>query len=139
MDLNLYQAVKSMVIGELACKKNGIIIAVNECRDGVGQDSFKELINSGDSPKIIYENALNGKIAVPDIWEIQVMARVLMNHFVYVISSMKESEIGNTGLLYAESVEDAIKKSSLRLDKRPEDIEVLALPDGPIILPKTGK
>ena len=139
LDLNLYQAVKSMVIGELACKKDGIIIAVNECRDGVGQESFKELINSGDNPDIIYKNALNGMITVPDIWEIQVMARVLMNHSVYIVSSMKESEIGNTGLLYAESVEDAIKKSNALLDKRPQDIEVLVLPDGPIILPKTAK
>ncbi len=136
LDLNLYQAVKSMVIGELACKEFGIIITVNECRDGVGQESFKKLINSGDSPQNIYENALNGKIKVPDIWEIQVMSRVLMHHTVYVVSSMKESELGNVGLLYAETVEDAIKMGREKLGIEKKDVKILILPDGPLVLPK---
>ena len=136
LDLNLYQAVKSMVIGEMACRDGGVIISVNECRDGVGQESFKELINNGDSPDIIYDNALNGKINVPDVWEIQVMARVLMHHSVYVVSSMKESEIGNTGLRHAESVEDAIKNGLKELGKLSKDVKILVLPDGPLVLPK---
>ena len=136
LDLNLYQSVKSMVIGELACKENGVIIAVNECRDGAGQKSFKELINSGDSPNLIYEKALNGQIEVPDIWEIQVMSRVLMHHSVYVVSSMSESELGNTGLKYAKNVEDAIQKGVIELGKLPKDTKILVLPDGPLVLPK---
>ncbi|MHA1110675.1 MAG: nickel-dependent lactate racemase [Promethearchaeota archaeon] len=136
LDLNLYQAVKSMVIGEMACREGGVIISVNECRNGVGQESFKQLINNGDSPDIIYDNALNGKINVPDVWEIQVMARVLMHHSVYVVSSMKGSEIGNTGLKHANSVEDAIKKGLKELGKLSEDVKILILPDGPLVLPK---
>jgi nickel-dependent lactate racemase len=136
LDLNLYQAVKSMVIGELACKNDGIIISVNECRDGVGQESFNKLINSGLSPETIYKNALSGLINVPDIWEIQVMARLLMHHSIYVVSSMNEAELGNTGLLYANTVEDAIDKGVTRLGKAPMDISILVLPDGPLVLPK---
>ncbi|MCP4763138.1 MAG: nickel-dependent lactate racemase, partial [archaeon] len=37
LDLNLYQSVKSMAIGEIAVKKGGIIISINECSDKVGQ------------------------------------------------------------------------------------------------------
>jgi nickel-dependent lactate racemase len=139
LDLNLYQAVKSMAIGEIACKDKGIIIAVNECKDGVGQESFNQLINSGETPEKIYENALNGKIAVPDVWEIQVMARILMHHSVYVVSSMKKSELGNTGLKYASSVEEAIKNGVTDLGKVPEKITILVLPDGPLVLPKLRK
>jgi len=94
------------------------------------------LINNGDRPDIIYDNALNGKINVPDVWEIQVMARVLMHHSVYVVSSMKGSEIGNTGLKHANSVEDAIKKGLKELGKLSEDVKILILPDGPLVLPK---
>ncbi|TFG19696.1 MAG: nickel-dependent lactate racemase [Promethearchaeota archaeon] len=136
LDLNLYQAVKSMVIGELACKEGGVIISVNECRDGIGQESFKELINSGDTPDRIYNNALNGKINVPDVWEIQVMTRVLMHHSIYVVSSMNASELGNVGLKYAVSVEDAIEMGTKELEKDRKDIMILVLPDGPLVLPK---
>lgn len=136
LDLNLYQGVKSMAIGELACKKDGVIISVNECRDGVGQESFDELINSGDKPEIIYEKVLNGMINIPDIWEVQVMSRVLMHHTVFVVSSMKESELGNTGLKFASSVEDAINKGLKELGSIPGDTSILVLPDGPLVLPK---
>ena len=57
LDLNLYQAVKSMAIGEMAIKEGGTISAVNECADGigVGQDQFRESIFSGMSPKEIHK------------------------------------------------------------------------------------
>ncbi|MBY9004572.1 MAG: nickel-dependent lactate racemase, partial [Candidatus Lokiarchaeota archaeon] len=41
LDLNLYQAVKSMAIGEMGVKQGGTIISVNECSDGIGQEKFK--------------------------------------------------------------------------------------------------
>ncbi|MBN2155990.1 MAG: nickel-dependent lactate racemase [Candidatus Lokiarchaeota archaeon] len=136
LDLNLYQAVKSMAIGELACKKQGVIIAVNECRDGVGQEYFNKLNNSGYTPEEIYKNALSGKLNIPDIWQIQVMARILMHHTVYIVSSMKESQIGNIGLKHAETVEKAIKFASKDLQKKMDEISILVLPDGPKVLPK---
>jgi len=137
-DLNLYQSVKSMAIGELACKIGGVIITANECRDGVGQDSFNSLINSGKSPKAIYENALKGEIKIPDVWQIQVMARILMRHSVYVVSSMKESDLGNTGLKYAQTVEDALEYGLRELGKKASDISVLVLPDGHLVLPRNS-
>ncbi len=59
LDLNLYQAVKSMAIGEMAVKKNGTIISVNECAEGIGggQDEFKELLFSDMSPEEIYKKS----------------------------------------------------------------------------------
>ncbi len=134
LDLNLYQAVKSMAIGEMAVKKGGTIISVNECADGigVGQDKFKELIFSGNSPKKIYEKILNKDIIVPDQWEIQILARVLMKADIFVISKLKENEIGNIGLKYAETVEDAVNVCLKRYGK---NASILILPNGPQVLP----
>ena len=132
LDLNLYQAVKSMAIGEMAVKKNGMIISVNELSDGIGHDNFKELIYSGISPEKIYEQILNKEIIVPDQWEIQILTRVLMKAEIYVISKLKENEIGNIGLKFARNVEEAIKKS---LKKYGNDAKILILPNGPQILP----
>ena len=133
LDLNLYQAVKSMVIGEMAVKRNGIIISVNELSNGVGHDNFKSLINSGKPPKQIYEEILNKEIVISDQWEIQILARVLMKAEVYVVSKLNEKEIGNIGLKYAKTPEEAIE---LALDKHGKNARILILPNGPQLLPR---
>jgi len=134
LDLNLYQAVKSMAIGELGVKRGGTIISVNKCREGVGvgQDKFKELIFSGKNPKIIHNKILKKEIVVPDQWQIQVLTRILMKAEIYLVSSMKEEEIGNIGLKHADTVENVINKS---LIKHGIDASILILPNGPQILP----
>ncbi|MFW9901447.1 MAG: nickel-dependent lactate racemase, partial [Candidatus Thorarchaeota archaeon] len=134
LDLNLYQAVKSMAIGEMAVKEGGTIISVNECVDGIGigQDKFKELIFSEMSPKVIYEKILKKEIVVPDQWEIQILARVLMKADIFVVSKLKENEIGNIGLKYAETVDEAINNCLKRYGK---NASILVLPNGPQVLP----
>lgn len=134
LDLNLYQAVKSMAIGEMGVKQGGTIISVNECREGVGkgQDKFKELIFSKMNPEEIHNKILTKEVVVPDQWQIQVLTRILMKSEIYLVSSMKEDEIGNIGLKHADTVEIAIEES---LKKHGKDARILILPNGPLILP----
>jgi nickel-dependent lactate racemase len=134
LDLNLYQAVKSMAIGEMAVKEGGTIISVNECREGVGkgQEKFEELIFSKMSPEMIYNKILNKKIVVRDQWQIQVLTRILMKSDIYLVSNMNEDHIGNIGLKYADTVEEAINKS---LIKHGSNARILILPNGPQVLP----
>ncbi|MBY9008430.1 MAG: nickel-dependent lactate racemase [Candidatus Lokiarchaeota archaeon] len=134
LDLNLYQAVKSMAIAEMGVKKGGTIISVNECSEGIGigQDKFKELIFSGMTPEDIYTKILSKEIVVADMWQIQVLARILMKSEVYIISTLNDAEIGNIGLKSAETVEDAINES---LKKQGPGAKILLLPNGPQVLP----
>ena len=134
LDLNLYQAVKSMAIGEIAVKEGGTIISVNELSDGVGigQENFRDLIFSGENPKTLYEQVLNKEIIIPDQWEIQVLTRIMMKAEIYVISSLKEEDIGNIGLKHADSVEEAIEAS---LKKHGKGAKILILPNGPQVIP----
>jgi nickel-dependent lactate racemase len=132
LDLNLYQAVKSMAIGEMAVKEGGAIIAVNECADGIGQDKFKELIFSSMKPEEIYKKILNKDIVLPDQWEIQILTRILMKADIFVVSNLNKDEIGNIGMKYAETVEEAINNC---LNKYSSNASILILPNGPQILP----
>ncbi|MFX1478290.1 MAG: nickel-dependent lactate racemase [Promethearchaeota archaeon] len=132
LDLNLYQGVKSMAIGEMAVKKGGTIISVNECSDGIGHEHFKQLICSGMNPRLLYNKILKGEIVVPDQWEIQILARILMNTEIVIVSELKENEIGNIGLKYAKTVEDGIK---VALEKHGLNASILILPNGPQVLP----
>ena len=124
LDINLYQAVKSMAIGEMAVKDGGTIISVNECSDGIGigQDDFRDLLFSQMKPKEIYEKILREEIVVPDQWEIQVLTRIMMKAEIYVISSLNNQEIGNIGLKYAKTVENAIEAA---LNKHGKSAKIL--------------
>jgi nickel-dependent lactate racemase len=133
LDLNLYQGVKAMAIGELAARPGGTIIVVNEHREGAGQENFDRLIHSGLSPEALSAQLLSGEIDCADQWEIQVLARVLCQFRVYVVSAMTQAELGNIGLRHAPSVEEAIALA------RSEDstiTNVLVLPNGPLALPR---
>ncbi len=134
LDINLYQAVKSMAIGEMAVKQGGTIISVNECSDGVGvgQDQFKALLFSGMTPARLYEKIQTHEIIVPDQWEIQILARIMMKAEIYLISELMENEIGNIGLKYAPTIEKAIE---LAIKKHGNDASILVLPNGPQLLP----
>jgi nickel-dependent lactate racemase len=133
LDLNLYQAVKSMALGEMAVKEGGIIISVNELSDGVGHDKFRELLYSGKNPKELYQDIVNEKIVVEDQWEIQILTRIMQKAKIIVVSKLAEDEIGNIGLIHINSVEDAIELSLRELG---QDAKFLILPDGPLVLPK---
>jgi len=133
LDINLYQAVKSMAIGEMAVKHGGTIISVNECEDGVGHEKFRDLLFSGESPEALHEKIVTHQINVPDQWEIQILTRILAKADIYVVSSLKETEIGNIGLKYANSVEKALNSS---LQKHGQNAKILFLPHGPQILPQ---
>jgi len=134
LDLNLYQAVKSMGIGEIAVKEGGTIISVNECIEGIGigHDKFKDLIFSKMKPEDIYRKVLSKEITMIDQWEIQILTRIMMKAEVYVISIINKDELGNIGLKYAESIEVAIQNS---LKKHGPKARILILPNGPQIIP----
>jgi nickel-dependent lactate racemase len=132
LDLNLYQAVKSMAIGELGVKQGGTIISVNQCVDGIGQEKFKELLYSEMSPKEMHDKILNKEIIVPDQWEIQVLARILQKAEIYVVSTLREAELGKIGLKHAQTVENAISNA---LKKHGPDARILILPNGPQVIP----
>lgn len=134
LDRNLYQAVKSMAIGEMAVKDGGTIISVNECIDGIGigQDEFKDLLYSEMTPSQIHQKILVKEINTHDQWEIQILARILMKATIFVISKLKQDEIGNIGLKYAKTVEEAIEDC---LKKHGSNASILILPRGPQILP----
>ncbi|MHA1374444.1 MAG: nickel-dependent lactate racemase [Promethearchaeota archaeon] len=132
LDLNLYQAVKSMAIGEMGVKQGGTIISVNECSDGIGQENFKELLFSGMTPKEIYNKIIKKEIEFSDQWEIQVLTRVLQKAEIYVLSELSKQKLGNIGLKYARTVENAISKG---LKKHGLNAHILILPHGPQIIP----
>ncbi len=132
LDLNLYQAVKSMAIGELAVKEGGAIIACNECSDGIGHDAFEKMVKSHTNPAVLLKSIEKGEVQGPDLWQVQVLARVLTKAQIYVVSSLKQADLGALGMKYAKTVEEALSEISAA---RGSLGRVLVLPDGPLAIP----
>ncbi|QEE17948.1 nickel-dependent lactate racemase [Promethearchaeum syntrophicum] len=132
LDRNLYQAVKSMAIGEMAVREGGTIISVNECIDGIGLASFRNQINLELTPEEINQSIIKGKLNAPDQWQTQILTRILSKADIYVISSIEAKNLGNIGLKYASTIEDAISNC---IKKYGSKMRILILPDGPKILP----
>jgi hypothetical protein len=83
-------------------------------------------------PSEIHQRILNKEIVVPDQWEIQILTRILMKTDIFIISNLEAEEIGNIGLKYARTVEEAVESC---LKKYGSEASILILPNGPLVLP----
>lgn len=133
LDQNLYQAVKSIAIGEIAVKPNGTIIAINKCQNGIGDENFKKILHSGLNPQRITHEILTRKTNSSEHWQMQILARILAKTDIIIISDLKEDQLGNIGLIYKESFSDALNFCK---KKHGETFDILILPDGPSAIPK---
>jgi len=130
LDQNIYQAVKGMTAAEATLNKDGIIIMVAGCRDGHGGQAF-------------YDNVANVKIAkeflelakktprletLPEQWTSQILARILVNHKVIMISDLVDPALV-TGLHMeiAKNIDEALNRA---FELKGNDAKVAVIPDG---------
>ena len=88
LDQNLYQCVKSMTAAEASCVEGGVIILCAECADGHGGEGFYRSLRDCESPASLYaeQMATPQDKTVPDQWESQILARILMHHTVIFVT-----------------------------------------------------
>lgn len=130
LDQNIYQAVKGMTAAEATNKQNGTIIIVAGCRDGHGGDGFYHNIADVADPQEFFDKAINTPRleTVPDQWTSQILARILVNHHVIVVSDLVEpSLITNMHMELATSIDDALASA---FNREGTAAQVTVIPDG---------
>ena len=117
LDQNLYQCVKSMTAAEASCNDGGVIIICAECADGHGGEGFyhslKDCVNAGE----LYARfmATPQDKTVPDQWESQILARILIHHTVIFVSRPEMKHISeDMKMCYASSLDEAINMARHR-------------------------
>jgi nickel-dependent lactate racemase len=136
LDLNLYQAVKGMAAAEEIVAHGGAIVMAAECREGVGHGDFARILDRADSP-----SALLGMIESPDFqmldqWQVQILARILHDHRVYLYSDrLPSEEIRRAKLIPVDSVEAVVAQL---LGEYGADAPICVLPQGPLTIPMAG-
>jgi lactate racemase len=130
LDQNIYQAVKGMTAAEATCEPGGVIISVSECRDGHGGESFFKTFASASSVQAIMDKLLsNGRDqTIPDSWEIQILARILLKHKVILLSDAPKNMVESMGMHWAPDVEIAIRMADTILGK--DNASITVIPDG---------
>jgi len=134
LDRDLYQTVKGMATGELVAKKNGVVIIFSECLDGIGRghDLFYKLMAEAKNPDEVLER-IRREEPIKDQWEAQVLARILKNVDVIIVTkNIKHSRIEEMQLTPASSPDEALEIAYQMAGK---EAEIIAIPEGPYIIP----
>jgi len=111
LDLNIYQAVKSMTAAELAAAPGAVIIALSECADGAGGDSFFRMMSECESPTALLASIERTPMekTAEDQWQAQILARILSKHQAILVCSPPARDIARKmKLLTADSANEAL-------------------------------
>ncbi|MCQ2603439.1 MAG: nickel-dependent lactate racemase [Spirochaetia bacterium] len=139
MDQNIYQSVKGMTAAEAAIKDGGIIIMASECSDGHGGKSFYETFKAEDDNGIIMEKILSRSPAdtIPDQWQSQIFARVLMKARIIFISSYPDELVREMHMIPARSFEEAFD-IAIKMHGH-ENFSLNIIPDGVSVIVNPGR
>ena len=130
LDQNVYQSVKSMTAAEAACSDDGVIIEVSRCNDGHGGESFYKTFKEAEDPKDIEDRVLQIPMeeTIPDQWEIQILARILVRHKVIFVTDPENRQlIEDMHMTYAPSLEEALE---IAREIKGKDAKIAFVPDG---------
>ncbi|MBE5992442.1 MAG: nickel-dependent lactate racemase [Paenibacillaceae bacterium] len=130
LDQNVYQSVKGMTAAEAVCKEGGVIIMVSACNDGHGGKSFYENLANAKSPDEVLNRVMKtGRTeTIPDQWEFQILARILIKHTVILVSDLCDPEmIKKMHMQHAYTFEEALKRA---FEIKGSDADITVIPDG---------
>ncbi|MBE5737430.1 MAG: nickel-dependent lactate racemase [Clostridiales bacterium] len=130
LDQNIYQAVKGMTAAETTVNDGGCIIMVAKASDGHGGKNFYQTFKDCDSVGELMDKFLKTPPlkTVVDQWQSQILARVMLKAKVILVSSCPKDMVEDMKMVYAESIEDALEKAKIILNK--DDFSLTVIPDG---------
>lgn len=130
LDQNVYQSVKGMTAAEAVCSQGGVIIIAAACNDGHGGASFFKNLSEASSPEELLTRiaAVPRDRTEPDQWEFQILARILRNHPVIVVTRDCDHRMLNAMKLQtASTFEEALAKARSIAG---ENASLAVIPDG---------
>jgi len=137
LDQNIYQAVKGMTAAEATCREGGVIVIAAACNDGHGGKDFYETFLHNPSARSILDTIMSVPMeeTVPDQWESQILARILVKHHVILVSRHCDPKIiTDMHLAHAYTMEEAlamaykIKGPNASVTVVPDGVSVIVLP-----------
>lgn len=128
LDQNIYQATKSIMTADLTCAEGGVIVAVNECRDGHGAPAFYEdFRRNGASPDaILAEIEARGRDGTkPEQWVTQLTASILRRRRVVFVTAAPRAIVEAFGMRHAATLAEGLAEAERLVGDRAAPITVL--------------
>ncbi len=129
LDQNIYQSVKGMTAAEASCKEGGVIIIAAECSDGHGGEAFFNTFAEAGSVQQVMDEILSRDRSetIPDQWESQILARILLEYQVIMVTDAPRNMVESMHMKWASSIEDALDMAEEITGK---SSEITVIPDG---------
>ncbi|MDR2612237.1 MAG: nickel-dependent lactate racemase [Deltaproteobacteria bacterium] len=111
LDQNIYQSTKSIMQADLVCGDGGVIVAVNECRDGHGSESFLDSFRAAPSLEALLSE-IRGRDrhhTVPDQWVTQLTASILARRRVIMVTRARAADVEALGMVKAGDLGAALR------------------------------
>jgi len=129
-DQNIYQAVKGLVTAEATNSDGGVIVMVAGLSDGAGGEGFYHNLADCKSAKEYLDRVseVDRRHTVADQWESQVLARILSNHHVIMVSDLVKPElVTGMHMEHAKTFDEALNRA---YQLKGKDSKVTVIPYG---------
>ena len=137
LDQNIYQSVKGLTAAEASAKEGAVLIMCAELADGTGGEGFYTSLRDCETPAAHFEQCVNTPQSetIPDQWESQILARILMKHRVIFVSRPEmEKTLREMKLDYAPNLETAM---AMAKQDKGENASVTLIPNGISVMVKS--
>ena len=129
LDMNLYQSVKGMSAAARIAKPGAPIIIAAECSDGIPDHGlFREMLKQYASPREVYDHILHNERIEQDQWQIQILAKILLEHPVYVYSQLTDQQVRECMMIPTHDIAETIRQTAA-------DGRICIMPQGPLTIP----
>ncbi|MFC1887569.1 nickel-dependent lactate racemase [Candidatus Cloacimonadota bacterium] len=134
LDDDLYQAHKGMENCRKVLKKDGIMILVAPCSNGIGKDQFYQLLSSCQTPEEVFSRISSSyKLGYHKAAK---MAAFIKDHQLWMVTELDESRLNTIGIRKFDSVQAAIDNA---VSIKGKDCDVILNLDAGVMVPSYKK
>lgn len=136
LDQNIYQCVKGLTAAEASAKEGAVLIMCAGLADGHGGEGFYTSLRDCESPAAHFAQCLNTpqNATIPDQWESQILARILMKHkVIFVAPQFRQSLLEEMKLLWAPDLNAAL---AIAREERGQEAKITIIPNGVSVVVK---
>ena len=136
LDQNVYQSVKGLTAAEASAKEDAVLIMCANLADGTGGEGFYTSLRDCESPAAHFAQcaATPQNETIPDQWESQILARIMMKHHVIFVSRPEmETTLREMKLDYAPTLDSALQKAK---ELKGENAKITLIPNGISVIVK---
>jgi nickel-dependent lactate racemase len=130
-DVDLYQSQKALDNGKMALKDGGILILVSECRSGIGDEAYFNLLASSKTPQEALKRIEQGyKLGYHKAAK---MAEIATWAEIWGVTGLADQDMKKAFIKPFHEVQEALDKA---IEKKGEEAKILFLMDASLTVPK---